>query len=98
MGVIPAHHLPLYFARQADRFSSDEAGGTVAKKKLFEKANHLKRWDAKPLILLQKAVGKQSCRAGHSVIAISGDVGGNGTSVSRVPHVAEKIRLTEVLF
>ncbi len=65
---------------------------------MFEKANHLKRWDAKPLILLNKIVGKQSCRAGHSVIVLSGDVGGNGTSVSRVPHGAGKIRLTEVLF
>ena len=66
--------------------------------KLFEKANHLKRWDAKPLILLNKIVGKQSCRAGPFVIAISGDAIGDGTFVSCVPHRAGKIRLTEVLF
>jgi hypothetical protein len=67
-------------------------------KKMFEKANHLKRWDAKPLILLLKAAGKQSCRAGHSNIALSGDGGGGGTSVSRVPHRAGKSKLTEVLY
>ena len=95
--TIPALHLPLYFAPQAERFRLDEAGGTVVKKK-FEKANHLKRWDAKPLILLNKIVGKQSCRAGHSDIALSGDVDGNGTSVSCFPHGAGKSKLTEVLF
>jgi len=37
-------------------------------------------------------VGKQSCRAGHSDIALSGDGGGNGTFVSRVPHGAGKYK------
>jgi hypothetical protein len=59
-------------------------------------ANHLKRWDAKPLILLLKALGKQSCRAGPPVIATSGDASGDGTSVSCVPHGAGKSKLTEV--
>ena len=95
--ILPARHLPLYFARQADRFRSGEAGGTVVKK-MFEKANHLKRWDAKPLILLNKKVGTQSCRAGPPVIATSSDASGDGTSVSCVPHGAGKSKLTEVFF
>jgi len=46
----------------------------------------------------EKIVGKQSCRAGHSFVALSGDGGGNGTSVSCFPHGAGKSKLTEVLF
>jgi len=30
--IIPALHLPLYFARHADHFRSDEGGGTFIKK------------------------------------------------------------------
>ena len=38
----------------------------------------------------EKIVGKQSCRAGHSFVALSGDGGGNGTFVSLDPHGAGK--------
>ena len=61
----------------------DEAGNTVAEKKLLEKTNHLKRWNAKPLILTEK-YNRKAELAGHSAIALSGDVDGSGTSVSHV--------------
>ena len=81
----------------SEALSSDEAGGTVVEKNV-RKGKPSEKMGRKATDPTGKTVGKQSCRAGHSAIVISGDVEWKRhlCQVSRVPHGAEKSKLTEV--
>ena len=57
----------------SEALSSDEAGGTVVEKNV-RKGKPSEKMGRKATDPAEKIVGKQSCRAGHSVIVISDDV------------------------